>query len=73
MAGINNTAIVDVHAVAEPFAVGIVVSFPIKLLQPVPGQVRQSFAHFVVSDKQPRSIDFAEYGYKITQYYQKNV
>lgn len=47
---------------AEFGATGIIVLFPIKLLQPSPSQLKQwlGFVHFAVSDKQPRVIDFAE-------------
>lgn len=68
-AGTSNSATVDVHPVAEFGAIGMVVWFPIKLLQPSPGQMRQwlGFVHAVVADKQPRSIEFAEYENRITQ------
>lgn len=60
-AGTSKSAIVDVHAVAEFGASGMSVLFPILSLQPLPGQMRQWFTlpHFVASDMQPRSIDFA--------------
>lgn len=50
------------HVTAELGATGIIVLFPIKLLHPSPSQAKQwlGFVHFVVSDKQPREIDFAE-------------
>lgn len=60
-AGTSNRATVDVHTVAEFGASGISVAFPILSLQPLPEQMRQwaAFAHFAVSDMQPRSIEFA--------------
>lgn len=45
---------------AELGAIGMSLSFPSWLLHPSPSQILQwlILAHFMVSDKQPRSIDF---------------
>lgn len=57
----SKVAMLDVHATAEDGAIGIFVLFPDMLLHPSPSQARQwdGFVHFVVSDRQPRWIEFA--------------